>query len=68
MSSATSRVHAFGSDALGEYDAVGLVDALRRREVSVPEVVEAAISRVEKVNPELNAVAHLAATSPAYRR
>ncbi len=58
-----SRVHAFGPDALGEYDAVGLVDALHRHEASVPEVVDAAISRVEKVASELNPVAF-----PAYDR
>jgi amidase len=52
------RVHAFGDDALGEYDAVGLVEALHRHEVGVGEVVEAAISRVEKVAGALNPVAH----------
>lgn len=51
------RVHAFGDDALGEYDAVGLVEALHRHEVSVPEVVEASIGRVEKVAGELDPVA-----------
>jgi len=51
------RVHAFGDDALGEYDTVGLVEALHRHEVGVEEVVEAAISRVEKVAGELNPVA-----------
>ncbi|GAB3761417.1 amidase [Nocardioides ginsengisegetis] len=53
-----TRVHAFGDDALGDLDAVGLVDRIQRREVSVPEVVEAAILRVEKVDPQLNAVAY----------
>ncbi|GAB2970864.1 amidase [Nocardioides montaniterrae] len=51
------RVHAFGDDALGEYDAVGLVEALDRGAVTADEVVEAAISRVEKVAGELNPVA-----------
>jgi amidase len=58
-----SRVHAFTDDALGEYDAVGLVAALHEGAVSVPEVVEAAIARVERVDPDLNAVAF-----PAYDR
>lgn len=51
---------AFGDDALGEHDAVGLVDALRAREVSTAEVVEAAISRTEAVNPTLNGLAYQA--------
>ncbi|GEP33783.1 amidase [Nocardioides szechwanensis] len=52
-----TRVHAFTDDALGELDAVGLVEALHRGEVSVPDVVEAAIARVERVDPEVNALA-----------
>ena len=55
-----TRVHAFGDDALGEYDAVGLVAALKAGSVSIPEVVEAAVARAERVNPELNAIAHVA--------
>ena len=53
-----TRVHAFADDALGGDDAVGLVGRLRAAEVSIPEVVEAAIARAERVNPELNAIAH----------
>ncbi|MCD4533515.1 amidase [Nocardioides sp. cx-169] len=52
-----NRVHTFTDDALGELDAVGLVEALHQGAVSVPEVVEAAIARVERVDPDLNAVA-----------
>ncbi|MDP2772863.1 MAG: amidase [Nocardioides sp.] len=52
-----TRVHAFTDDALGELDAVGLVEALHRGQVSVPDVVEAAIARVERVEPEVNALA-----------
>ncbi|WP_309649486.1 amidase [Nocardioides sp.] len=55
-----NRVHAFSDDALGEHDAVGLVEALHAGEVSVPQVVEAAISRVERVDPDLNAIAYRA--------
>ena len=55
-----TRVHAFGDDALGDLDAVGLVSRIQDRSLSVSEVVEAAIARVERVNPQLNAVAHAA--------
>ena len=55
-----SRVHAFGDDALGDLDAVGLVTAIQEGEVSIPEVVEAAIERTERLQSELNAVAYVA--------
>ncbi len=53
--------HAFGDDALGEYDAVGLAEELRAGRVSRREVVEAAIERAERLQPVLDAVA-----CPAY--
>jgi amidase len=53
-----TRISAFGDDALGEHDAVGLVEALRNGAVSATELVEAAISRTEKVNPALNGLAY----------
>ena len=49
---------AFGDDALGDLDAVGLVEALRAGAVSAPELVEAAIARTEAVNPTLNGLAY----------
>ena len=56
------RIHAFGEpfsgDALGDLDAVGLVDALRSGTVSAREVVDAAIARLESVNPALNGLAY----------
>jgi amidase len=52
------NVHAFGDDALGDLDAVGLVDALESGRVGRAEVVEAAIARTEAVNPALNGVAY----------
>lgn len=52
------HVHAFGDDALGELDAVGIVDALRAGRVSKRELTEAAIARAKAVNPELNALAY----------
>ncbi|MBZ5735251.1 amidase [Nocardioides sp. TRM66260-LWL] len=51
------RLHAFRDDALGTLDAVGLVAALHAGEVSVPEVVEAAIARTEAVAERLGALA-----------
>ena len=52
------HVHAFGDDALGHLDAVGLIDALNAGRVSRVEVVDAAIARTEAVNPALNGLAH----------
>ena len=52
-----SRIHAFGDDALGDLDAVGLVEKLRAAKVSPHELVEAAIARTEAVNPTLNGLA-----------
>jgi amidase len=54
------HVHAFGDDALGQLDAVGLIDALNSGRVGRAEVVEAAIARTEAVNPALNGVAYRA--------
>ncbi len=53
-----THVHAFGDDALGHHDAVGLVEELHAGNVTVPEVVDAAIARVESVNDRLNALAY----------
>ena len=54
---ARTRVHAFGDDALGEHDAVGLAAEIRAGRVSPLEAVEAAIARVERLQPELNGMA-----------
>jgi len=54
-----TRVHAFGDDALGDLDAVGVVTAIQEGEVTIPEVVEAAIARAERLQPELNAIAYV---------
>lgn len=43
-------------DDYGNHDGMGLADLIRRREVSAAEVLEAAIARIEAVNPTLNAV------------
>lgn len=47
--SAGARLHAFGDDALGTHDAVGLAEALRARDVSPTEVAEAALARADRV-------------------
>lgn len=54
------HVHAFGDDALGDLDAVGLADALKSGQVGRAEVVEAAIARTEAVDPLLNGLAYAA--------
>src|ERR1700761_2218790 len=53
-------VHAFGDDALGELDAVGLAEAIRAGRVGRAEVIEAAIARTEAVDPVLNGLAYAA--------
>ncbi|HME48934.1 amidase [Mycobacterium sp.] len=53
-----TRIHAYGDDALGDSDAVGLVERIRSGDVSPAELVEAAIARTEAVNPALNGLAH----------
>jgi amidase len=54
------HVHAFGDDALGDLDAVGLVDAMQSGRVGRAEVVEAAIARTEAVNAAVNGLAYRA--------
>lgn len=56
----TSRpapVHAFGDDALGEHDAVGLAAEIRAGRLSLPEVVEAAIARTVRLEAALTGLA-----------
>jgi amidase len=43
-------------DELANLDATEQAELIRRKEVSPVELVDAAISRIEKVNPQLNAV------------
>ena len=40
----------------GNYDALGLAELVRNRQVSAPELLEAALARAEAVNPKLNAI------------
>jgi len=51
------RIRAMTSDPL-DLDAVGLAEAIHRGELSPVEAVEAAVLRIEAVNPSLNAVIH----------
>src|SRR4051812_15491025 len=55
-----ARVHAFGDDALGDLDAVALAGEIRAGRVGRAELVEAAIARVEAVDPVLNGLAYAA--------
>jgi amidase len=54
----TTRVHAFGDDALGDLDSVGVAAAIAGGVISAREAAEAAIARAERVNPVLNAIQH----------
>ncbi|MFF5284023.1 amidase [Streptomyces sp. NPDC013171] len=51
-----TRVHAFRDDALGEHDAVGLAEAIRRGEVGAAEAARDAAARVRAVEERLHAV------------
>ena len=46
------------SDEYLSHDALALADLVRRKEVSPRELVDAAVARIEQVNPRLNAVVH----------
>jgi len=52
------HVNAFGDDALGDLDAVGMVDAIRTGRLSATELIDAAVARTQSVNPALNGLAH----------
>jgi amidase len=45
-------------DVLGDHDATGLAELVRRRELTPAELVEAAIERIGALDPSLNAVIH----------
>jgi amidase len=57
MTAARTRVHAFGDDALGDHDAVGLAEAIRSGAVSRREAVEAAVARTTALDEALNGLA-----------
>ena len=39
-----------------KYDGLGLAELVRKKEIKPVELVEEAISRIEKINPQVNAV------------
>lgn len=41
-----------------DYDAAGLAELVRKKELPAAEIVESAIARLEKLNPKINAVIH----------
>lgn len=47
-----------GIEAFDSCDGLGLAELVRRRELEPGELVEEAIRRIERVNPQLNAVIH----------
>jgi amidase len=47
-------ISAFTDDAMGQLDAVGIADRIASGDISVHEALEAAIARLEHVNPILN--------------
>ena len=46
------------SDELAKLDATAQAELVRRGEVAPLELVQAAIERIERINPKLNAVIH----------
>jgi amidase len=54
---AQDRVHAFGDDALGDHDAVGLAEEIREGRVSRQEAVEASIARTRVLDEHLAGLA-----------
>jgi amidase/6-aminohexanoate-cyclic-dimer hydrolase len=42
-----------------DYDALGLADLVRRKEVAPDELLDAALAATERLNPRLNAVVHV---------
>ena len=45
-----------GFEAYADYDGLGLAELVRKGEVQPAELVEEAIRRIERVNPQVNAV------------
>lgn len=57
MGKESVRIHAFQDDALGELDATGAAERIAKGEISALEAVEAAIARIEGIDPVLHVVA-----------
>ena len=56
MSEDGKTINAYFDDVMGKLDGVGLASLVAAGELQVSELVEAAISRAEFVNPKLNAI------------
>ncbi len=56
MSDLSKKVHAFQDDALGELDAVGIAERIKKKEITPKEAVAAAIERAKHVDQSLNAI------------
>lgn len=48
------NIHSFTNDALGRDDATGVAARIRDKDISAREAVDAAIARLENVDPQLN--------------
>ncbi|WP_331517169.1 amidase, partial [Mycobacterium sp.] len=59
-------VHAFGDDALGRHDAVALTELVRNRTVHPDELATAALTRLDRVDSVLHAVARPLYESPRH--
>jgi amidase len=56
MGAFSGPLFADGFDEYLKYDALGLADLVRRKQVTPQELLESAIARIEAVNPKINAV------------
>ncbi|SKB09327.1 amidase [Aeromicrobium choanae] len=53
-----TRIHAFTDDVLADHDAVAVGQLIASGEASRTEVLEAALARIDRVNPVLNGISH----------
>lgn len=53
-----ASIHAFKNDAMGDHDATGLADLIRRGEVTISEVTAAAIERARQVEPFIQGIVY----------
>lgn len=54
---ASTAATTFAYDEYSKFDALGLAELVRRKEVTAEELLDAAIARLEAVEPQLNAIA-----------
>lgn len=57
MNDSANKLHAFTDDALGDLDATAVAEGIRAGRLDAHEVTEAAIARLEKVDPQLHGLA-----------